>query len=223
MTEPEFDPDTVPGPDDPGGSSFDEELGSDFPSNRFGGTSLAVGAAYLIGAVLLDRRRSPRAAAPTWLAAAAALTLGVVIFADVIEVTGASFLAVAVGLVVMWFASADGHRFSAWYGGFAVLAGIVALVADVTDGNTLSAGLALLVIGVVVAVAGDLLTGRAPVHPGDPPSPLPAGEPAGTAATFPSPSPPPPAPSQPLPPSPAPGWDPNVPRFEPPPPPPPAD
>lgn len=162
VTTPDFDPadpDFEPGtPSDP----FDEDPRSDFPSNRFGGTSFVVGVAYLIGAVLLDRRRSYRAAAPTWLAALAALTLGVVVLADAIEVTGASLLAVAAGLVVVWFGSARRHRFSAWYGGFGVLAGIVALVVDVTDENTLATGLALLVIGIAVAVAGDLLTGREP-------------------------------------------------------------
>jgi hypothetical protein len=204
--EPPFAEDVFgdPSVDEPS-PSFDEP-DDDISSGQIAGTSLAIGVAYAIGAAVADRLRRRRSASAAWLAAALALTFGLLFLADAgLEVWGASLVGILVGAVLVTFGALGDHRFTAWNGGAVVVASVGILVADRLGESTLVSGLVLMAVGVGLAVVAALVGGPGrgaaddPATPPPPPVAAPTPTPAPVAPTPPPPPPPPPAPVGPTP------------------------
>lgn len=150
-------------------------------STRAGMVSLVVGLVYLIAAWRLDRRGGTRAATPFFATAALVLTIAVLTLVEPWKTEGAAIVAVVLGLTGIWLGTKAGRRFTAWYGGFAVFTGLVALLAKLSHNNNKVAGLLVLLAGLGLAFLANWLTDRPEL--GDGGSTLPSGDPGGGGST----------------------------------------
>lgn len=205
---------------DPIGPSFDPGLTGRRQANRFstaasstsvrvGLVSLVVGLIYLFAAWRLDRRGGTRPATPFFATAAVVLTVAVLTLVEPWKTEGAAFVAVVLGLVGVWLGTRTGRRFTAWYGGFAVFAGLLAMLAKLSHHNNKVAGVLALVAGLGLAFLANWLTDRAkpgdgtptsgPGDPAPPWAPPAFGDPLAAPGygTAPAWTLPPPSPSQP--------------------------
>jgi hypothetical protein len=220
---------------DVGGDSFEETGETDQATG--GIVSLVIGAAYLVGVALLDRRGWRGAGTPFAVAAHAALPTGILLLSPDLEVAGTGVALVIVGLVTSWVGALGARRATTIIGAIETVAGIGLLVGDtMEDSDPSSVGLALVVIGIAIAVGAHvlhILTGEPPQtregpssFPGRPRQPAAAyaGGPAyGAAAPYAgSPQFPGQPPSRPPYAGPPPGGAPGAPPPPPPPPQPPA-
>jgi len=186
--------------------------------------SFLIGAAYAIAGTRLDRRGDSRTGTPFFAVASAALPVGIILMGSgSLHAKPAEVLAVLTGVAFLWAGTRGGRRFSSWYGGYGVLAGVSALVADIFRHHPVPAGLVLVALGAATAVAADLLTDRIEGSGGGfgrrlRPFPEPGGPtPTGSAWPAPEPQPVQPWPAQPWPAQPSPGAPPLTPPQAPPP------
>ncbi len=186
--------------------AFVQEPDDGISSGQIAGTSLAIGVAYAIGAAVADRLRRRRSASAAWLAAALALTFGLLFLADAgLEVWGASLVGVVIGAVLITFGSLGDHRFTAWNGGAIAAAATGIFVADRLGESTLVSGLVLMAVGIGLAAVAALVGGPGsgtvddaaaasappPFAPAPvPPTPAPTPPPAPAASPVPGPPPP---------------------------------
>ncbi len=165
-------------------NQFDEQFlpEPENPSTQLGWASLVFGGAYLAGAAWRDRRRDHRQATVLFAVAVPILTLGVVFLSEPFDTSGAAVLGIGLGAVAVWVGTRTGRRFTSWYGTLAVVIGSLVLVAEALGESPRASGLALLVVGLVVALVasrldrtgrmGSVSSGPAPagqLYPGGPP------------------------------------------------------
>jgi hypothetical protein len=197
----------VPDEPFPGDDTFVSEPEEPDPTT-LGIVSLLLGGAYLATAWLLDRRGLAGTATPFVLTALAAIPAGIALLGGDLEQAGAGALSVVAGLVVAWFGASSGRRASTVIGAGGVALGIVLVIADaMQDASPTSVGVALLVVGGVLAVGAQLLhvqTGELPQmtpgpsgfgHPGPTSGPSGFGHPGAAPGSPGPPSVPPPPPS----------------------------
>jgi hypothetical protein len=154
-------------PDEPFPGDGDFTGQSDEPDpTTLGIISLAFGATYLVAARLLDRRGFTGTATPFVVASLAALPAGIAFLGEDIEAAGAGAASIVAGLVVAWLGARSGRRASTVIGAGGVALGIVLIIADaMQESRPTSIGVALLVVGGVVALGAQLLhmqTGESP-------------------------------------------------------------
>jgi hypothetical protein len=143
---------------------FDFEDEEEFPESGAetdaGIVSLLIGAAYLAGAWLLDKRQLHGLATPfVAVGAIAAITGAIIIGVDAGEI-GGGLLAVAVGGGLGWVAAQGSHRrATTWIGALTATIGITVVVNDIADVDDSAVGFAILVIilGGAVAVGATFL------------------------------------------------------------------
>ena len=146
---------------------FDSSLEEDFDNSLepvepggsdVGAASLVVAAAYLAAAVVVGRRGMAAMATPFLAIGDVALVVGIFAIGVDVGASGAAFLAIVAGGLVVWFASATGRRFTAWFGGLIVGGGILTIVAEATDEEAIAGGVALLLAGTAVVAAAEAVT-----------------------------------------------------------------
>jgi len=189
-----FEPSMGPGFNSGGRSGFSSAVSN--TSTRAGAVSLVVGLIYLFLARRLDRKGGTRAATPFFAVAAVALTVAVLTLVEPWKTEGAAILGIVLGAVGIWLGTTASRRFTAWYGGFAVFTGTLALLAKVSHHNNKVAGVLVLLAGIGIAFLANWLTDRgepSAIQPATAPPPTPR---APVAATI---SPPPGQPVYPVP------------------------
>lgn len=164
-----FDPDTgrtkctSSGSDS--GSSFDSTFGPNSssrtygyqrpkdPSTKLGLASLLFGGAYLALAARRDRGDDARQATVLFAVSVPILTIGVLFMGNLLQVTGAALLAIAIGLVTAWLATRTSRRFCSWYATLAVVIAVFVLVFKAVGESARASGVVLAVIGVATVFA----------------------------------------------------------------------
>lgn len=118
---------------------------------------LIFGLAYYAIAAGLDRNGNHGAA--TGMAYAGFFTTvgGVVAAAPDFEIVGTGILLIVLGVVLGWYGSRFGRRFTAWAWAAGVLVGVALVVAKAFPHSYKGAGITLIVVGVVVAVGAQLV------------------------------------------------------------------
>lgn len=111
---------------------------------------LLVGAAYLLFGIRLDATRRGGAATPFVLTGTLALAAGVWAAVPRLHELGAGIVAIVLGTVVALAAAHARRRFTTWFGGAAVGAGVIAIVEWALPSNAAGAGAVLIAAGVVV-------------------------------------------------------------------------
>jgi hypothetical protein len=118
---------------------------------------LIFGLAYYAIAAVLDRRGHNGAGVALAYAAFGTTVGGVVAAAPSFGQVGTGILLVVLGLVLCWYGGHNGRRFTSWAWAVGLVVGIGLLVAKVTPHSYTGAGISLIVIGAVVAVAAHVV------------------------------------------------------------------
>jgi hypothetical protein len=159
--------------EDEGSIFFDDDVSApEDPSATLGWVSLVFGGGYLAAAGWRDRSGDRRQATVGFAVAVPILTVAVLFLSQPLDAEGAAALAIALGVVGVWLGAGTGRRFTSWYGTAAAVVGVLILVVNALEDSERAMGLALLVIGLVLAAAAARF--------GDGPSPL---RPGGTRST----------------------------------------
>lgn len=121
--------------------------------------SLLFGLGYYAVAFFLDHvgRSGPGAALA--VAAFVATASGIAAATVDLPTTGTGVLLIVLGLVLGYFGARGGRRFTTWAWSAGVALGVTVIIADLADQNSAAAGVALIVSGCAVVLAGHFLTG----------------------------------------------------------------
>ncbi|MCU1452384.1 MAG: hypothetical protein JWN46_530 [Acidimicrobiales bacterium] len=137
--------------------------------------SLFFGLAYLLLAVLADRRRDHRPASSLVGVALPVLTIGVLALGPSLHTKATSILGLVAAAIVVLAGATGGRRFTSWYGAVAAYVAITTFIANVTRSNEIAAAVVLLLLGIGAALAGAALDGWPFGGAGPAPAPSPAG------------------------------------------------
>jgi hypothetical protein len=118
---------------------------------------LVLGLAYYAIAALLDRRGYHGAAIGMVYAAFVTTVGGVITAAPSFEQVGTGILLIALGAVLGWYGARFGRRFTTWAWLTGRLIGVVLVVAKAFEDSYTGAGITLIVVGVLVAIAAHAL------------------------------------------------------------------
>lgn len=161
--DPTFDP-TTQFPDEDFDPSTDGFRNPENPSTKLGIASLIFGGAYLALAVRRDRAGDRRQATVFFAVSIPILTVAVLFLAEPLDMTGASLLGIALGVVALWFAVRTGRRFTSWYATGAIVVAVFALVGEALLESARATGVVLGLIGLVVALLAGRLEGGSPAE-----------------------------------------------------------
>jgi hypothetical protein len=134
-------------------------------TNSLAAVGLVFGLAYYAIAFFLDRRGRSGAAVAMVFAAFVTTVGGVVAAVPTFEQVGTGVLLIVLGAALSWYGGHNGRRFTTWAWTAGLLIGIGLLVQKAVTDSYTGAGITLIVVGVVVAIAAHVLTratGEAP-------------------------------------------------------------
>jgi len=154
------------GPDSGTFDSSSRYRGGKDPSTKIGASSLIFGGIYLLLGARRDRRGGRRQGTVFLAVSIPILTLAVVFLGQVLEVTGAALLGLALGAAIAWLGTRTGRRFSSWYATVAMVVAVVVLVAKALGGSPRAMAAVLAVIGLGAALAVRALEDRRSTGPG---------------------------------------------------------
>jgi hypothetical protein len=120
---------------------------------------LVFGLAYYAAAFVLDRVGRPGPGAALAVAGFLATTSGASAAAVNLPAVGVGVLLIVLGLILAYFGSCGRRRFTTWAWSTGAAVGITVIIAKLAGQNSAAAGVALILSGAVVVVAGHLLTG----------------------------------------------------------------
>lgn len=132
---------------------------SESTADAIAAIGLIFGLGYYAIAALLDRRGYAGAATGLVYAGFVTTVNGIGAAAVSIHMVGTGLLLIVLGAVLGWYGSRAGRRFTAWAWLVGLLAGVVLVVAKAIPHSYTGAGIALIVVGVVVALGAQLLSG----------------------------------------------------------------
>lgn len=117
------------------------------------------GLGYYAVAFVLDRLGRSGPGAALAVAGLLATTSGAAAAAVNLPAVGVGLLLIVLGLILAYFGSRGGRRFTTWAWSAGVAVGVTVIIAKLADQNSAAAGVALILSGVVVVLAGHVLTG----------------------------------------------------------------
>lgn len=140
--------------------------------------SFLFGAGYLVVAGMLDNRGLRGAATPFVFVGIVAIANGLGGMADDLEVAGVGVLTAATGVALALYFPVVARRGATWIGGFGVALGAALVIGDVLEDSTATTiGFTGLVVGAVVVILADLVSGALREAPELEPLPAPEDAP----------------------------------------------
>jgi hypothetical protein len=127
----------------------------DFPT--IAGISLTFGLGYYLIAYALDRAGRHGPAVSLALGGFLATAVGIAAAAPSLHSLATGVLLILLGAVLAAYGASGGRRFTTWVWSAAVGLGVIVIVAKLWPNNDAAAGIALIVSGLVVVVAGQVL------------------------------------------------------------------
>jgi hypothetical protein len=127
-------------------------------TDSLGAVSLVFGLIYYAIAAFLDKRGRTGAAVALVVAGFFVTVTGVVSLAPSFGLAGTGVLLIILGAVLGWYGGFFGRRFTTWVWTAGVPLGVVLIIAKISPNNYTAAGVSMIVIGTIVAVAAYLLS-----------------------------------------------------------------
>jgi hypothetical protein len=121
--------------------------------------SLLFGLGYYAVAFVLDRLGRSGPGAPLAVAGFLATASGVAAAAVNLPAVWTGVLLIVIGLILAYFGSRGGRRFTTWAWSAGVALGVTVIIAKLAGQNSAAAGVALILSGAAVVVASHVLTG----------------------------------------------------------------